>query len=139
MAYPHFIDGAVVDLTYTPHSTMAPRKCEYPDCEWTFEDSDIKSYLELLARHCDANHPRDAPVEKTKPEKAKRPELASDISDEDWSYFTSRWERYKKMTKLTENEDITNQLLECCSDQVRRDHHRTFLSDKKEEDGLTET
>ena len=29
-------------------------------------------------------------------EKAKRPELASDVSNEDWSYFKCRWTQYKK-------------------------------------------
>ena len=92
----------------------------------------MRVFIDLLKIHCDARHPKNASVEKSKPEKAKRPELAADVSDEDWNYFLSRWERYKKVTSLAGEEEITNQLLECCSDQLRRDHHRTFLSDKPE-------
>ena len=92
----------------------------------------MKIFVDLLKVHCDARHPKSASVEKSKPEKAKRPELAADVSDEDWNYFLSRWERYKKVTSLAGEEEITNQLLECCSDQLRRDRHRTFLSDKLE-------
>ena len=58
-------------------------------------------------------------------EKAKRPELSSDISDEDWSYFISRWTQYKKATGIS-GDDIVTQLMECCSERLRRDHHRTF-------------
>ena len=118
---------------------MAPRRCEFQDCTWSYDDSDIKTYLELLGRHCDAKHakPVDNSERNTKAEKAKRPELAAEVSDEDWNYFLSRWERYKKATKIT-GEEIITQLLECCCDQLRRDHHRTFLSGENDEEGLTE-
>ena len=48
------------------------------------------------------------------------------------------WERYKNSTKLV-REEIVTQLLKCCCDQLRCDHHRTFLSDKKNEELDKET
>ena len=40
-------------------------------------------------------------------------------------YFKSRWNDYKKATGIT-GDDIITQLMECCCDSIRRDHHRTF-------------
>ena len=54
------------------------------------ETDDLVTYVELLKIHVNANH-ATAPNNSSKPEKAKRPELGSDVSDEDWSYFISRW------------------------------------------------
>ena len=62
-----------------------------------------------------------------KAEKARRPEIAAELSDEDWMYFLSRWEAYKKATCL-QGEDIVLQLMECCCEQLRRDHHRNYPS-----------
>merc|ERR1712096_159302 len=62
-------------------------------------------------------------------EKAKRPEIAAEMSDEDWNYFLCRWEAYKKATSL-EGEDIVLQLMECCCEQLRRDHHRNYPGPK---------
>ena len=97
--------------------------CEYDECTWELETDNMEHYVTLLKLHVDARHKQHATSAKA--EKAKRPELASDVSDEDWSYFTSRWTQYKKATGLT-GEDIITQLLECCNEQLRRDHHRTF-------------
>ena len=47
------------------------------------------------------------------------------MSDEDWAYFLSRWEDYKPATAL-KGEEITIQIMECCCEQLRRDHHRTY-------------
>ena len=60
-------------------------------------------------------------------EKAKRPELGVDISEEDWSYFISRWSEYKIIMGLSNN-DLVVQLMECCVEELRLDHHSTFPS-----------
>ena len=94
----------------------------------------------MLGRHCDAVHPKPVGEGAERPlmkaERAKRPELAAEVSDEDWNYFLDRWERYKVSTKIA-GEEVITQLLECCCDQLRRDHHRTFLSSQTQRD-LTE-
>ena len=98
--------------------------CEFEGCEWTTETDTISDYVQLLKIHVQARHPQQNNGS-SKAEKAKRPELSADVSDEDWSYFKSRWDHYKKATSLT-GEDLVTQLLECCSESLRRDHHRTF-------------
>ena len=103
-----------------------PKTCEYSECDWKCEAENLETYLGLYKIHVEAKH-KTAQVS-TKVEKAKRPELASEVSDEDWAYFKSRWLEYKKATNLTSAEDILVQLMECCCEQLRRDHHRMFLS-----------
>ena len=102
---------------------MVAVQCEFEGCEKTFDNSNLETYLGLLQIHVAAVHQQNQAASKA--EKAKRPELASDVSDEDWSYFKSRWTQYKKATGL-QGEDVITQLLECCSEPLRRDHHRTF-------------
>ena len=108
---------------------MVVVQCEFEGCDKTFDNSNLETYLGLLKIHVAAVHQQNQAASKA--EKAKRPELASDVSDEDWSYFQSRWTQYKKATGL-QGEDVITQLLECCSEPLRRDHYRTFS-------GATET
>ena len=96
--------------------------CEYEGCGWTTDTNNEDTYATLYKLHVGARHQNNAA---SKAEKAKRPELSSDISDEDWSYFISRWTQYKKATGIS-GDDIVTQLMECCSERLRRDHHRTF-------------
>ena len=115
---------------------MAPTtvSCEYTECSWKSQEGDLNTVVKLLEMHFSAKH--RSPVTSSsqtskssaaKPEKAKRPELAAEVSDEDWNYFLARWEAYKKATCL-EGEDLVLQLMECCCEGLRRDHHRTYPS-----------
>ena len=111
---------------------MVVKKCEYEGCSWSEEASDLGIYLGLLKIHVEAVHVHPPSSGTAKPAKAKRPELAADVSDEDWHYFLSRWADYKKATNLS-TDDLVIQLMECCSEELRRDHHRMFLSAAKPE------
>ena len=120
-------------------------KCEFDDCSYVSEKSKIEICLRLLEMHMSAKHapPKAVPKPKpssssVKPEKAKRPELSAEVSDEDWAYFLSRWGDYKKSTAL-EGEEIVLQLMECCCEQLRRDHHRTFSNGEEGTGTPTET
>ena len=117
-------------------------KCEFQECSWKSEKAEIGICLRLLEIHISAKHapvknpPVSASHANAKPEKAKRPEMAAEVSDEDWAYFLSRWDEYKRATALT-GDDVVIQLMECCSEELRRDHHRTFP--KVEGDTATES
>ena len=58
---------------------------------------------------------------------ARQPEAVAPVSDDDWQYFLFRWDCYKKMTVL-KGKDIELELMECCSEPLRRDHHTHFAS-----------
>ena len=82
--------------------------------------------MKLLEMHFSSKHspklsPKSSKSAAAKPEKARRPELAAELSEEDWNYFLARWEAYKKVTCL-EGEDLVLQLMECCCEGLRRDH-----------------
>ena len=98
----------------------ATHTCEFEGCGWKLETDNLEHYISLLKIHVDARHKQQ--TVSAKAEKAKRPELTSDVSEEDWTYFESRWKHYKKACGLTA-EDTVTQLLECCNEGLRRDHH----------------
>ena len=103
--------------------------CEYSGCSWSSPEGELDTVVKLLEMHIAAKHQhvKATKVTAVKAEKAKRPEIAAEMSDEDWAYFLNRWTSYKKATNL-EGEDITLQLMECCCDQLRKDHYRNFPS-----------
>ena len=110
---------------------MAPTKlkCEFSECTWVSHEGELDTVVKQMEMHFAAKHQpaKTAKVTTGKAEKAKRPEIAAEMSDEDWAYFLSRWSAYKKATSL-EGEDIILQLMECCCEQLRKDHYRNYPS-----------
>ena len=58
----------------------------------------------------------------SKQEKLPRPSLEAGISDADWSFFVSQWDRYKRSTKILGQEAI-DQLWACASEELSRQCH----------------
>ena len=116
----------------TEESTaMAPSKlnCEYAACSWVSPEGELYTVVKLMEMHFAANHKVEkvAKSPSVKAEKAKRPEIAAEMTDEDWAYFLNRWSAYKKATSL-QGEEINLQLMECCCEQLRKDHYRNYPS-----------
>ena len=63
----------------------------------------------------------------SKAEKPKRPIISSGTTMEKWSYFTTKWDRYKKLTGI-KNDELSNQLLECCDEDLQLALHRAVGS-----------
>ena len=101
--------------------------CEFDGCPWVSPKGEFESAVKLMEMHFAAKHQRSkaAKVNAVKAEKAKRPEIAAEVSDEDWAYFLSRWEMYKTATNL-EGDKVILQLMGCCCEQLRKDHYRNF-------------
>lgn len=103
---------------------MAPITCPVPECTQTFDgDLDPTVLIALLDLHARAVHPATAPQAPTpriKAETVKRPIVAANGTEEEWEYFTQRWDIYKQATQLTGG-DILFQLLETCDEPLRRD------------------
>ena len=65
-----------------------------------------------------------------------RPTLEAGISDADWSFFVSQWERYKRSTKIM-GQDAIDQLWSCASEELSRQCHDAGVSkDTTEKDLL---
>ena len=56
----------------------------------------------------------------TKVKRPDRPIIEPDASDNDWALFMDSWERYKSMSRLSEAEDIRNELRAACATEVNR-------------------
>ena len=110
--------------------------CEVENCSWKSAKGALPDVVKLYEIHLKVKH---SSQNASKPEKAKRPELAAEMSDEDWVYFKARWVDYKKATGIS-GTDIITQLMECCCEGIRRDHHRTFSrAEGDESSAVTET
>ena len=105
-------------------------KCEVDGCNWTSPSGSLDTVVKLLDIHVNSKHFLGQKCTQSKPEKAKRPEIGAELSDEDWIYFVSRWNAYKKATNLS-GADITLQLLECCCEELRRNHHRNYPAEQQ--------
>ena len=75
---------------------MTVLECEYTGCTWKSTDAPVSDAIKLYEMHVKARHAEGA--NKGKVEKAKRPEVAADMSEEDWAYFTTRFDEYKAAT-----------------------------------------
>ena len=107
---------------------MTAIPCEFSGCDWKSPPGSLNTVVKFLEIHVNARHSTNRQNASAKPEKAKRPEIGAELSDEDWNYFLSRWSAYKKATNLT-GEEITLQLMECCCEELRRNHHRNYPAD----------
>ena len=101
-------------------------QCPYPDC--TFEvGEDVPDDCKNTLLQLHLQHHQSKNAYPTQVEKIKRPSLSVENTTEDWNYFVSRWENYKRATGLTEP-NITGQLMECCDESLRKDLTRVHRS-----------
>ena len=114
---------------------MAEWKCCYAGCDFVITDED-KDLLKLSAQSHITQHanPNSSISQPDRTEKAKRPTIIMGFTSEDWTYFLSRWDEYKKLTKMAQN-DIVAQLKECCEEDLRKNLFRAHgsLKDNDEE------
>ena len=66
-------------------------KCEYSGCPWVSPEGDLATVVKLMEMHFTANHKPDQTSKgnSSKVEKAKRPEISAEMSDEDWAAVRS--------------------------------------------------
>ena len=93
--------------------------CPIAGCEYTTGDVEIviaAAYLQIHAtthsKHPNANKPKILP-----------PTIPIGCTTENFTYLKSRWEQYKTITELNENQHATH-LLNCCEDDLQRALYR---------------
>ena len=92
-----------------------PLPCDDPDC--TFEtEADIPTH-ELRQRRLESHialaHRQQ--TQRAKPSQIPRPELGEDASEQEWSHFKVKWERYKRSSLLgLDKNTVIDHLLACC-------------------------
>ena len=63
-------------------------RCEFAECTTEWQTDNLETFLELYKIHVRAAHEDGAEARPSaKAERARRPEISSDVSDEDWNYF----------------------------------------------------
>ena len=111
---------------------MTAIKCVMPEC--TFETTVLKNenqMMKLMELHLSHAHPTAGGTAATSNnkgpgrEKAKRPMLGLDVTEDDWSYWSNRIASYLKMTKIEDDEQI-EEVKECLEEDLRREVHRQY-------------
>ena len=97
--------------------------CPVPGCEFSTEDVKDELAAILFKIHADAAH-STSPQRPAKAESVRRPSVCTGGTSEEWSYFVTRWTDYKTATQLS-GTDIIVQLLECCTEELRKDLTRS--------------
>ena len=98
--------------------------CQFTGCEWSIEHDSEAVAIALLTSHGNVHlrGPGVSTESRSKQPKVDRPELIQDISDEDWETFEDEWRRFKRSwySPSTTQLEVTDQLLECCEQNLRR-------------------
>ena len=76
-------------------------------------------------------HTKQTETTPSKVEKVPRPQITTGRSTEEWLYFLSRWEEYKRATQI-KNLELITQLLACCDEPLRADLFRAHGSQSTE-------
>ena len=79
----------------------------------------METVVKLLVMHFISKHSYSF---KTSKSYTAKPEIAVDMTEDEWDYFLLRWEAYKQVTHMPE-EDVVPQLIKCCSEKLHKDQH----------------
>ena len=108
---------------------MVVMTCVDNACQWKLNNVSEAVAHDCLKMHVATKHQsvkiKSEDGQKTRPERPKHPEIQGDINDEEWLYFTVRWQGYRDATGV-EGTELIAQLKECMEEGVRRDHHRQY-------------
>ena len=100
-------------------------QCPAPSCTYKTVKLEPALAMQMLAMHTSTNHvastANDVNSAGNKPQALKRPQATLDMSETSWRDFESQWLRYKRSTGLRDQEAAIDQLVSCCSDDLRMD------------------
>ena len=107
-----------------------PLVCGVEGCQYSTPSNcpTWDNMIKLMELHVRQAHPAPGPGQPgpagggSKQERLPRPTLEAGISDADWSFFVSQWERYKRSTKIM-GQDAIDQLWACASEELSRQCH----------------
>ena len=125
----------VVTVKMTPPS---PLVCAAAGCEYSTPPTvpNWEQLIKVMDLHVRQAHSAGQQGPGSKQEKLPRPTLEAGISDADWNFFVSQWERYKRSTKIT-GQNAIDQLWACASEELSRQCHDAGVTkDTSEKDLL---
>ena len=108
--------------------------CSKDDCNYNSSSqipagSEVSAHITCLQIHTQAVHPPPVAGDgglgaRAKVEKVPRPQLKHGVGQDDFQFFQSRWEAYKRSCQLTTASDIRDQLVACCEPDLMMDLHK---------------
>ena len=111
---------------------MAAIQLSCGSCEYMTAKLSEAAAIETLRSHTQGSHNNSSRVERK-----KRPTIKTEVSMQEWAYFTRCWSVYKKSTGIS-GDMLKSELLECCDEQLDMDIHRIHpdIDTKEEKDIL---
>ena len=102
--------------------------CSWTGCAYVTPDLADALAVQMIGYHADTHKPPPPAPQALAPapavrEKVKRPSIEAGSSLEKWTYFKSRWNRYKQLANIDDN-IVPGHLLECCDEDILLDLHR---------------
>ena len=123
----------------------APQKCwGKADCTWTTPPGipNWELISTIMGQHIQAEHPAPGGQGQGgagggggKQERLPRPTLDTGITEADWTYFKSQWDRYKRSTRAN-GQDAIDQLWACASEELGRQCHDAGATENTSEEEL---
>ena len=101
---------------------MSELKCEYATCGLPQKGENLQQAIDLLKMHYAAIHyraPEAQGVGEIFKKEMDRPKISEESTEVEWKAFINDWGRYKSSQNVTRTVDIHNELLSCCSEEVR--------------------
>ena len=96
---------------------MPKVKCPLENCDYETPELSDTIVAALITAHSTIHNQGN---NKSQAEKIKRPTISNGVSNEEWTYFLSRWDNYKTVSKICEEEEEAIQLLECLDEDLRK-------------------
>ena len=98
--------------------------CPIDGCHYATPDMSDAVVAALITAHSVTHTAQPTAPPTHRVESVKRPNISAAGSNEEWSYFTIRWNDYINATGVSGNNAVI-QLLECCDDNLRKDLTRS--------------
>ena len=134
--------------------TPPPQKpCQVPGCTYQtpagipsheLQQGDIRLHLVMVHAEAAAalgamNNQAVPPGSQSsvKAEKLSRPILGEEITEVDWGFFLSEWDRYKRSTGVT-GQNAMDQLWACAADSLKKSCHQSGATEATTEEQLLE-
>ena len=88
-----------------------------------FETAVAHSQLHFNAVH---GQPGQQPKQQGRPNKIDTPRLKLGSGPDEFSFWREKWQTYKRVARLNDAQDIRDQLVNCCEDDLHRDLHNSL-------------
>ena len=117
-------------------------QCSFPGCDYTTKEVETElTACNLLNIHafCHDSRNTTSNSKNLKLSKPNRPSVELNINDNQWIFFIEEWSRYKRRSNISDPQDLSDELLACCSLELRKtlfDFIGSTLSKLSEEDLL---